>query len=58
MSDRQFSPGDPNGDAIRAASGLASTLRSRRGRRPVVVIGIALLALGVVVVSVLAVLSR
>lgn len=58
MTQDQFSAGDPHGDGIRAAEGFASTVRSPRARRPVVVIGVALLGLAGLTLLVAAVLSH
>ncbi|WP_156043924.1 hypothetical protein [Cellulomonas sp. URHE0023] len=52
-----FAPMDPNGAGIRAAEGIATELRSGR-RRPVVLIGVGLLAGAAIIVATLAVLSH
>ena len=58
MTDQQFIPGDPNGAGIRAASEIATAVRSRPIRRPIVAIGIALLGLTAVTIAVLAVVAN
>ena len=53
MTEEQFSPGDPNGAAIRAAGALASAFRSPRLRRkPVVVVGVTILGLAALALAV------
>ena len=54
--DDGFAPLDPNGAGIRAAEAVASEITSGR-RRPVVLVGVGLLASAAVVVVALAVLS-